>query len=184
MEDNLFLSLMNPAIQNLMTRRSVRGYTSQMPSVEDIQTICEAGTYAPSGKSTQCPIILAVTNREMRDRMSRLNAQVLGTPDSDPFYGAPVVLVVLVDRKTGLTPVEDGCLVMGNMLNAAHALGLGSCWINRARQVFDSEEGKSILKELGIEGDYLGIGNCVVGYAAQPEPQPKPRKADYIHWVK
>ena len=151
---------MNQTIHDLTTRRSVRAYTNQMPSDEDIETICKAGSYAPSGHGTQCPIVLAVTNKAMRDRMSRLNAQVMGT-DSDPFYGAPVVLVVLVDMDTGLTPIEDGCLAMGNMLNAAHALGLASCWIN-----------------------YRGIGNCIVGYPAQQLPNPKPRKEGFIHWVK
>lgn len=174
---------MNQTIHDLTTRRSVRAYTNQMPSDEDIETICKAGSYAPSGHGTQCPIVLAVTNKAMRDRMSRLNAQVMGT-DSDPFYGAPVVLVVLVDMDTGLTPIEDGCLAMGNMLNAAHALGLASCWINRAREVFDSPEGKTILKELGIEGNYRGIGNCIIGYPAQQLPNPKPRKEGFIHWVK
>lgn len=173
---------MNPTIQDLMTRRSVRAYTQEMPSKEDINTICQAGLYAATGMGTQSPIILAVTNKTLRDRMSRLNAQVMGT-DTDPFYGAPVVLVVLVDIDTALTPVEDGSLMMGNMLNAAHALGLASCWINRAREVFSSDEGKSILKELGIEGNYLGVGNCVVGYAAVPQPQPRPRKENRIHWV-
>ena len=174
---------MNQTIHDLTTRRSVRAYTNQMPSDEDIETICKAGSYAPSGHGTQCPIVLAVTNKAMRDRMSRLNAQVMGT-DSDPFYGAPVVLVVLVDLDTGLTPIEDGSLALGNMLNAAHALGLASCWINRAREVFDSPEGKTILKELGIEGNYRSIGNCIVGYPAQPLPNPKPRKDGFIHWVK
>ena len=174
---------MNQTIHDLTTRRSVRAYTNQIPSDEDIETICKAGSYAPSGHGTQCPIVLAVTNKAMRDRMSRLNAQVMGT-DSDPFYGAPVVLVVLVDMDTGLTPIEDGCLAMGNMLNAAHALGLASCWINRAREVFDSPEGKTILKELGIEGNYRGFGNCIVGYPAQQLPNPKPRKEGFIHWVK
>ena len=159
---------MNPTIQDLMTRRSVRAYTQEMPSKEDINTICQAGLYAATGMGTQSPIILAVTNKTLRDRMSRLNAQVMGT-DTDPFYGAPVVLVVLVDIDTALTPVEDGSLMMGNMLNAA--------------EVFASDEGKSILKELGIEGNYLGVGNCVVGYAAVPQPQPRPRKEDRIHWV-
>lgn len=173
---------MNQTIQDLMTRRSVRGYSAKMPSHEDLETICRAGTFAPTGKNTQCPLILAVTNKELRDRMSRLNAQVMGV-DSDPFYGAPAVLVVLADKASGLTPVEDGSLVMGNMLNAAHALGLGSCWINRAREVFAMEEGKAILRELGIEGDYIGIGNCVVGYPAVPPRPAAPRKEGYIRWI-
>ncbi len=174
---------MNQTIHDLMTRRSVRGYTDRMPSTEDIDTICQAGLYAATGMGTQSPIVLAVTNKDLRDRMSRLNAQVMGV-DTDPFYGAPVVLVVLVDADVAITPVEDGSLMLGNMLNAAHALGLSSCWINRAREVFASEEGKSILKELGIEGNYVGIGNCIVGYAAVPEPAAKPRKENRVYWVK
>lgn len=174
---------MNQTIQDLLTRRSVRAYTDQMPTDEDLATICKVGTYAPSGRSGQCPIILAVTNKELRDRMSRLNAQVMGT-DDDPFYGAPVVLVVLTDLDRGFTPFEDGCLVMGNMLNAAHALGLGACWVNRAREVFDMSEGRAILAELGLKGNYRGIGNCIVGYPATPLPEARPRKEDYIHWVK
>ena len=173
---------MNPVIESLVTRTSCRSYTDQMPSREDLETICRAGTHAPTGKNTQCPIIVAVTNKAIRDRMSRMNAQVMGV-DSDPFYGAPVVLVVLADKATGLTPVEDGSLVMGNMMNAAHALGLGSCWINRAREVFATDEGKALLKEMGIEGDYLGIGNCIVGYRATPATPPRPRKEGWVKWV-
>lgn len=173
---------MNPTIETLVTRTSCRSYSDRMPSHEDLETICRAGTYAPTGKNTQCPVIVAVTDKSVRDRMSRLNAQVMGT-DSDPFYGAPAVLLVLADKATGLTPVEDGSLVMGNMLNAAHALGLGACWINRAREVFASDEGKALLKELGIEGDYLGIGNCIVGYRATPATPPRPRKEGWVKWV-
>ena len=173
---------MNQTIQDLMTRRSVRAYTDRMPSKQDIETICQAGLYAATGMGTQSPIILAVTNKAMRDRMSKLNARVMNV-ENDPFYGAPVVLVVLVDKAAALTPVEDGSLMMGNMLNAAHALGLASCWINRAREGFASDEGQAILKELGIEGDYLGIGNCVVGYASAPEPAARERKANRVYWV-
>ena len=173
---------MNPTIETLVTRTSCRAYTSEMPKHEDLETICMAGSHAPTGKNTQCPIILAVTNKALRDRMSKLNAQVMGI-DADPFYGAPAVLVVLADRTTGLTPVEDGSLVIGNMLNAAHALGLGACWINRAREVFATDEGKAILQEIGIEGDYIGVGNCVVGYRATPAAAPKARKEGWIHWV-
>jgi nitroreductase len=130
----------------------------------------------------QSPIIIAVTNKEMRDRMSKLNAGVMGA-DNDPFYGAPVVLVVLADKSVH-TCVEDGSLVMGNLMNAAHAKGLGSCWIHRAREVFESEEGKQILKELGIEGDYVGVGNCILGYTKGDYPEAKPRKENWVYWVK
>ena len=170
-------------MEDLMTRRSVRQYTAEMPPTEVIEEICKAGTYAPTGMNRQSPIIIAVTNKEMRDRMSRLNAAVLGA-DNDPFYGAPVVLVVLANRDTSYTYVEDGSLVMGNLMNAAHAKGLGSCWIHRAKEMFETEEGKQILKDLGIEGDYVGVGNCILGYTAGDYPEAKPRKENWVYWVK
>ena len=169
------------AMVNLLTRRSIRKYKSDMLPREVIEKIAEAGTYAPTGKNQQSPIIIAVTNKALRDRMSALNAAVLGI-DSDPFYGAPVVLVVLAERNNP-NHVYDGTLVMGNLMLAAHAMGIGSCWINRAREVFDSDEGKTILRELGIEGDYEGIGNCILGYVDGDVPQPKPRKENYVYWA-
>ena len=172
----------NEAMENLLTRRSVRQYTDEIPPMEVIEEICKAGTYAPTGMNRQSPIIIAVTNKEMRDRMSKLNAAVMGI-DEDPFYGAPVVLVVLADKNVH-TYIEDGSLVMGNLMNAAHALGLGSCWIHRAREVFESEEGKQILADLGIEGDYAGIGNCILGYVNGEYPKAKPRKENWVYWVK
>ena len=171
----------NETIENLKTRRSIRAYTEQMPPKELLEQVIEAGTYAPTGKGNQSPIIVAVTDKAMRDSLSRLNAAVMGT-SSDPFYGAPAVLVVLAERKYP-TYLYDGSLVMGNLMNAAHAVGLGTCWIHRAKEVFDSEAGKALLKEWGIEGDYEGIGNCIIGYPAQEAPAPKPRKADYVHFV-
>jgi len=129
----------------------------------------------------QSPIIVAVTNKEVRDKVSALNAQVAGGK-GDPFYGAPVVLVVLADKSCP-TYLYDGALVMGNMLNAAYAVGLGSCWIHRAKEVFDSPEGKALLKEWGIEGDYEGIGNCILGYRQGDNPAPKPRKENYVYHV-
>ena len=172
----------NTTMEDLLTRRSVRSYTDEIPPMEVIEEICKAGTYAPTGMNRQSPIIIAVTNKEMRDRMSKLNAGVMGA-DNDPFYGAPVVLVVLADKSVH-TCVEDGSLVMGNLMNAAHAKGLGSCWIHRAREVFESEEGKQILKELGIEGDYVGVGNCILGYTKGDYPEAKPRKENWVYWVK
>ena len=169
-------------MEDLLTRRSVRSYTDEIPPMEVIEEICKAGTYAPTGMNRQSPIIIAVTNRELRDRLSKLNAAVMGA-DNDPFYGAPVVLVVLADKNVH-TYVEDGSLVMGNLMNAAHALGLGSCWIHRAKEVFESEEGKQILADLGIEGDYVGIGNCILGYTAGDYPEAKPRKENWVYWVK
>lgn len=169
------------AMENLLTRRSIRKYKPDMLPREIIDRIVEAGTYAPTGKNQQSPLIVAVTNKALRDRMSALNAAVMGA-DSDPFYGAPVVLVVLADRSNP-NHVYDGSLVMGNLMLAAHALGVGSCWINRARQVFDSEEGKAILAQLGIEGDYEGIGNCILGYADGPAPEAKARKENYVYYA-
>lgn len=169
------------AMTNLLTRRSVRAYKTDMIEKEVLDKILTAGTYAATGMNKQSPIILAVTNREMRDRLSRMNAAVMGS-DNDPFYGAPVVLVVLADRAVR-THVYDGSLVMGNLMNAAHAEGVSSCWIHRAKEVFDSPEGKQILADLGIEGDYEGVGNLILGYADGPEPEAKPRKANYVYRI-
>ena len=171
----------NETIENLKTRRAIRSYQSTVPDKELLAQVIEAGTYAPTGLGRQSPIIVAVTDKAVRDRLSRLNAAVMGA-DNDPFYGAPAVLVVLADRSVP-TYLYDGSLVMGNLMNAAHALGLGTCWIHRAKEVFDSEEGKALLKEWGIEGDYEGIGNCIIGYPAQENPQPKPRKENYVYYV-
>ena len=171
----------NETLENLKTRRSIRAYQDSVPDMNLLKQVIEAGTYAPTGKGSQSPIIVAVTDRETRDYLSKLNAGIMGT-SGDPFYGAPAVLVVLADKSVP-TYLYDGSLVMGNLLNAAHAVGLGSCWIHRAKEVFDSEEGKALLKKWGIEGDYEGIGNCIIGYPAQEAPQPKPRKADYVYYV-
>ena len=170
---------MNEILNCMETRRSVRGFKPDaMPAYELIEQVAKAGTYAPTGMGAQSPVIVAVTNREVRDRLSKLNAGVLGT-QSDPFYGAPVVLVVLADRSRP-TYLYDGSLVMGNLMNAAHAVGLGSCWINRAKEEFESEEGKALLKKWGIEGEWIGVGHCILGYPAG-DPQPAaPRKSDYI----
>ena len=172
---------MNQIIEAMEHRRSVRKYKPDMPSREVIERICRAGSYAPTGMNLQSPIILAVTDRAMRDKLSAMNAGVMGR-DADPFYGAPVVLVVLADRSRG-TYLYDGSLVMGNLLLAAHSEGLASCWIHRAKEEFDSPEGKAILKELGIEGDYEGIGHCILGYADGEIPAAAPRKDDYIYFV-
>lgn len=172
---------MSDAMQNMLTRRSIRKYKPDMVPREVIEQIVEAGTYAPSGMGKQSSMILVVTNREMRDRLSRLNAEIMGT-NSDPFYGAPVVLVVLADKSIP-TYRYDGSLVMGNLMLAAHALNIGSCWIHRAKEEFERPEGKEILKALGIEGDYEGIGHCILGYVDGEEPEAAPRKKDYICYV-
>ena len=160
---------MSETLDMILTRRSQRAYKPDMVPQDIIDRIIEAGLYAASGMGRQNTVIVAVTDREERDRLSKMNAAIMGT-DTDPFYGAPVVLIVLADRSTP-TFVYDGSLVMGNLMLAAHALGIGSCWIHRAKQEFDSEEGKAFLKKLGIEGDYEGIGHCILGY---PDGDPKP----------
>ncbi|WP_077610665.1 nitroreductase [Clostridium sp. Marseille-P2415] len=172
---------MNETIKNLLERRSVRSYTSKQVAKEVLHTILEAGTFAPSGMNRQPVVMAAVQNPEIRDRLSKLNASVTGT-DNDPFYGAPTVIVVLADR-TSATYVYDGSVAMANLMNAAHAVGVDSCWVHRAREVFESEEGKQLLKEWGIQGDYEGIGHCILGYGADEYPQAKPRKEHAIVYV-
>ena len=174
---------MNETMQALLTRRSVRKYTPQMPKREDLEQIIEAGLYAASGKGGQSSIIVAVTDRALRDRLMEMNRKIGGWAEGfDPFYGAPAVLLVLAKKNTPFT-VADGSLSMGNMMLAAHALGLGSCWINRAKEAFDTEEGKALLRELGIEGEYEGVGHCIVGYPDGPAPEPKPRAEGRVFWV-
>ena len=169
------------ALELMQSRRSIRKFKPDIPPRDLIDRIITAGTYAPTGMGRQSPIIIAVTNREMRDRLSKWNAGIMGT-DSDPFYGAPVVLVVLADKAVP-THVYDGSLVMGNLMLAAHALGLGSCWIHRAKEEFERPEGKELLKSLGIEGDYEGIGHCILGYVDGEYPQAKDRKANWVYHI-
>lgn len=172
---------MSEALNNIMTRRSVKAYKSDMVPQDVIERIVTAGTYAASGMNKQASIILAVTDKGTRDKLSKLNADVMGS-DRDPFYGAPVVLGVLADKNVG-TYLYDGSLVMGNLMHAAHAEGVGSCWIHRAKEVFNTAEGKEILASLGIEGDYEGIGNCILGYPLNGEPEAKPRKENYVYYI-
>lgn len=173
---------MSEVINNMKTRRSIRKYKPDMIPEDVLNRIIEAGTYAATGMGKQSPIIIAVTNKEIRDKFSKMNAEIMGV-DSDPFYGAPVVLIVLAD-KARPTYVYDGSLVMGNLMLAAHAEGIGSCWIHRAKEEFESAEGKAFLNSLGIEGDYEGIGHCVLGYTDGEEPKAMPRKENYVYCVK
>lgn len=170
----------NEVIDAMVERRSCRSFKPDMPAERDLDAIVEAGLYAANGRGRQSPIILKVTNRELRDRLSKMNAAIMGAPEgTDPFYGAPVVLVVLADRSCP-TYVYDGSLAMGNMLLAADSLGLGSIWIHRAREEFDSEDGRAILAELGVEGDYEGIGHCAVGFWDGEKPEPPARNAGRV----
>ena len=173
---------MSEVLDKIKSRRSIRKYKSDMVPQDKLEKIIEAGTYAATGMGKQSPIIVAVTNKELRDKLSAMNAKIMGV-NSDPFYGAPVVLIVLAD-KSRPTYLYDGSLVMGNLMLEAEAQGVGSCWIHRAKEEFESEEGKEILKSLGIEGDYEGIGHCVLGYADGPAPKAAPRKDSYVYYVK
>ena len=174
---------MSETMKTIRTRRSIRKFQEKMPERELIDRVIEAGTYAATGMGRQSPIIVAVLNKEVRDKLSRMNAEIMGAAEGmDPFYGAPVVLIVLADKAMP-THVYDGSLVMGNLMLAARDAGLGSCWIHRAKEEFESEEGKALLKSLGITGDYEGIGHCVLGYVDGDEPEAAPRKDDYVYYV-
>lgn len=164
-----------------MCRRSVKAYKPEMPPQELIDQVVEAGTRAPTGMNSQSPIIIEVTDKAVRDKLSIMNAEVMGAK-IDPFYGAPVVLVVLADKSVG-TYKYDGSLVMENLMLAANAVGLGSCWIHRAKEEFESEEGRELLRQLGISGDYEGIGHCILGYPAGDIPAEKPRKENWVYKI-
>ena len=167
----------------IFTRRSIRRYRPETPTREELEKIAEAGLYAASGKNMQPVKIIIVTNKELIDRLRVWNREIGGWPESvDPFFGAPALLLVISDRASP-NHVYDGALAMGNMMLAAHALGLGSCWINRARQEFDTDEGRAILASLGIEGDFEGIAHCIVGYPDGPAPQAAPRRPGGIVWA-
>ena len=174
---------MNPIIDCLKTRRSIRGYQKdKMPHQTLIDSIIEAGTYAPTGRNRQSPIIIEVTEEKTRNFLSQLNAKILGA-DFDPFYGAPVILIVLADSAIP-TYLYDGTLVMGNLLNAAHAVGLGSCWIHRAKEIFELQEGRDLLVKCGITGKYEGIGFCAIGYPLSEPSTVQPRKKEYVYRIK
>lgn len=163
--------------EDLLTRRSVRKYSDRPVEDEKLDEVLTAGLYAPTGMNNQAPVMVAVRDKATRDKLSRMNAAVMGA-SGDPFYGAPCVIVVLSDPER-MTWVEDGSLVLGNLMNAAHSLGLGSCWIHRAKECFDTPEGKALLRAWGVPENYRGVGNCILGYAAE-EPEAKPRKSGRI----
>ena len=170
---------MNETLRVLKERRSVRKYKAEQIKDEELNAILEAGTWAPSAKGLQTSVMVVVQAPETIAYMSKLNAEIQGNPGTDPFYGAPTVVVVLGDGEK-LNWLQDGSLVMGNLMNAAAALGLGSCWINRAMELFDRPEGKELLKKWGLPETYRGVGNCILGYVAGDLPAPKPRKDGWI----
>ncbi len=174
---------MESTLKDLIERRSIKSYKSEPVGEEDLKKILEAGMNAPSGRGLQSAKIVVIRDKATRDKVAKLNAGCLpGLHAGDPFYGAPTVLVVLAD-STAHTYLEDGCLVMGNLLNAAHAIGIGSCWIHRAKETFASQEGKALLEQWGIDENYVGIGNCILGYREGEMPAAKPRKPDYVVWA-
>ena len=172
----------NLVLQALKTRRSVRRYSTRQVDEQTLQAILEAGTYAATGMNRQSPIMVVVQDSAALETLRQMNAEILGNPDADPFYGAPTVVVVLADAHVS-TCLEDGSLVIGNLMNAAHALGVDSCWIHRAKQTFATEKGKALLRKWGISGDYVGVGHCILGYRDGEMPETKPRKENYIYRV-
>ncbi len=169
---------MNETIKNLTTRRSIRKYANKAVSKQDIEAIIQAGLYAPTGMNRRSTLFLAVTDKDIIEKMSKLNARVMGV-ESDPFYGAPAVIVVFANRNVR-TPVEDGSCAMANLMNAAFSLGIDSCWIHRAREVFESDEGRKLACSLGVPGEYIGIGNCILGYRDCELPVPLERTQKII----
>ncbi|SEH34505.1 nitroreductase [Selenomonas sp. KH1T6] len=173
---------MNEVIRSLRERRSIRKFKPDMVPREKIEAIMETGLYAASGRGQQKPIVIAVTDKALRDRLSKANCEIGGWEAGfDPFYGAPVVLIVLAPRDWP-TYIYDGSLLMGQLMQAAHAEGLGSCWIHRAKEEFELDIGREILKKLGLEGDYEGIGHCVIGYPVEI-PEAAPRKEGRVYWL-
>ena len=170
---------MNETINTIISRRSIKAYTDELVSDYLLNEITTAATYSASGMNKQSALMVVVKDKALRNKLSALNASILGIT-SDPFYNAPVVVVVLADSNVR-TYVEDGSLVMGNLLNAAHSVGVSSCWIHRAKEMFETEEGKLLLKEWGIPESYKGIGNCILGYPKdKTDVLPKPRKENYV----
>lgn len=174
---------MNETLKVLETRRSCRNFKPDMIKDEELKAIVRAGTYAATGMGKQSPVIIAVTDKTLRGQISEENRKIGGWGEGfDPFYGAPVILIVLADKAVP-THVYDGSLVMGNLMNAAESLGVASIWIHRAKEEFDSQFGKDILKKLGIEGEYEGIGHCALGYALESANAPAPRKDNYVYYI-
>ena len=174
---------MNEVIKAMKERRSIRKFKAEMPPKADLEQIVEAGLYAANGRGKQAVITIAVTDKELRDKLSAVNNGIMGGPEgNDPFYGAPAILIVLANKEVPTAPY-DGSLVMGNLMLAAHSLGLGSIWIHRAKEEFEMPEYQKLLKDLGIEGEWEGIGHCAVGYIDGENPAAAPRNDGRVFWV-
>lgn len=174
----------NESLRVLLERRSVRKYKPQQITDQELHTVLETASYAPTGKGAQSPIMIAVQNREDCDSLRRMNAEILGIT-GDPYYGAPTIVTVLADRSVRPTFVEDGSCVLTYIMLAAASIGLGTCWIHRAREIFEREEGRALLRKWGVvSGDFVGIGACALGYPEGEVRPATPRKADYIRIIR
>jgi nitroreductase len=173
---------MNETFKTMLNRRSIRKYKVDQIKDEELKVVLEAGMYAPSGGNQQSALFIVVQDKKALKKINAMNAAILGK-DVSPYFGAPTVILVLAD-KSKATPVEDASVALGNMFNAAASLGLGSCWVHREKQMFESEEGKNLLKEWGVEGDYIGVGSCTLGYPDCPKPEAAPRKENYVVYVR
>ena len=173
----------NETLQTIRSRRSCRAYEPRQITDAELDAVLEAGTYAASAMGRQSAKIVVVQDAATRAQLTRMNAAVMGA-DSDPMYGAPTIVVVLADMEKSANAWSDGCLVMGNLMNAAASLGIGSCWINRAKEEFESAEGKALLRQWNLPEHLVGVGHCILGYADGPVPAAKPRKADFVTYVR
>ena len=174
--------MVNAVLKTLEERRSIRDFSDKRVEEDKLAAIIKAGTYAPTGMGKQSPKIIVIDSPEVREKFRRMNATIMGSPDRDPFYGAPTIILVIADESIR-TCIEDGSLVIGNMLNAAYSLGVDSIWIHRAREEMESAEGKAFLADLGITGNYIGIGHVALGYRKCEYPTSKERKSDYVYIV-
>jgi len=169
---------MNETIKTLLERRSIRKFKPERIKEEELNAILDAGMYAPSGANQQSALFVVIQDKETLKKLSAMNAAVLGK-DFDPYYGAPTVILVFAD-KSKISPVEDASLALGNMFNAAASLGIGSCWVHRAKQMFETTEGKDFLRKWGVPGNFIGVGSCILGYPDGKHPKAAPRKDNFV----
>jgi len=170
--------MMKETITDLLTRRSIRAYSSEQITEEQLAAILKVGTYSPSGMGKQSSTMVVVQDTETVEMLSKLNAEVTNS-DEAPFYGAPTVIIVFGDSNIR-TYLQDASLVMGNLMNAAYAVGVDSCYINRAKEMFETEAGKTLMKKWGLSDNHVGVANCILGYHVGDYPEPAPRKENYI----